>query len=77
MPAPLSDSISDQLKSPATALAALLVIANHHRDALLCLRDDDKAESVEGEWRFVESEAPRACWVEPVSAVGRREHASA
>jgi hypothetical protein len=35
MPALLSDSISDQLKSPATALAALLVIANHHRDALL------------------------------------------
>ena len=35
MPFPLSDAISDQLKSPTIALAALFLIANHHRDALL------------------------------------------
>jgi hypothetical protein len=36
------------------------------------------AESAQGKWRLVASEAPRTPrWVEPVSAVGRREHASA
>jgi hypothetical protein len=46
--------------------------------ALHRLRDAGLAESAEGKWRLVESEAPRAPrWVEPVSAGGRREHASA
>jgi hypothetical protein len=46
--------------------------------ALHRLRDAGLAESAEGKWRLVESEAPRAPrWIEPVSAVGRREHASA
>jgi hypothetical protein len=44
--------------------------------ALHRLRDAGLAESAEGKWRLVESEAPRAPrWVEPVSALGRREHA--
>jgi hypothetical protein len=46
--------------------------------ALHRLRDAGLAESVEGKWRLVEEPAARAArWVEPVSAVGRREHASA
>jgi hypothetical protein len=44
--------------------------------ALHRLRDAGVAESVGGKWRLVEPEAPRAPrWVEPVSAVARREHA--
>jgi hypothetical protein len=40
------------------------------------LRDRNLASNEDGVWALVEPEAPRAPrWVEPVSAVGRREHA--
>jgi hypothetical protein len=48
------------------------IVSTLHR-----LRDAGKAESAEGRWRLTEAPAPRARWVEPVSARPRREHATA